>query len=39
VDIDFGIDNKRQGCKIGTVCVWILLKGKRVNGRDESEEI
>jgi hypothetical protein len=39
LNIDFGINNERQDCKIGTVCRVVLVGGGSVNGRDEGEEI
>jgi hypothetical protein len=38
LDIDFGINNERQECKIGAMCGGYLWK-RRVNGGDESEEM
>jgi hypothetical protein len=39
-DIDLGIKNERQVCKIGTVCVeGVVCGGERVNGGEEGEEI
>jgi hypothetical protein len=37
--MDFGINNERQDCKIGTGCVVVLVGRERVNGGDESEGI
>jgi hypothetical protein len=39
LNIDFGINNERQDCKIGTVCVWVLVCRRRGNGGDEGEGI
>jgi hypothetical protein len=36
---DFGINNERQDCEIGTVCVWILVGRGEVNGSDEGKGI
>jgi hypothetical protein len=38
LNIDSGINNERQDCKIGTVCVGLLV-GRRVNGEVEGEGI
>jgi hypothetical protein len=37
--MDFGISNKRQDYKIGTVWGGVLVRGGRVNGGDEGEGI
>jgi hypothetical protein len=42
LNIDFGIKNERQDCKIGTVCVcvWrVICKRGWVNWEDEGERI
>jgi hypothetical protein len=36
LNVVFGINNKRQYCKIGTEC-GVLAGGERVNGGDESK--
>jgi hypothetical protein len=39
LNIDFGIKNERQDCKVGTVCVGeVLVEGGRANG-DEGKGI
>jgi hypothetical protein len=39
LNIDLGINNERQDCKMGAVCVGSCGKGGRVNARDEGEGI
>jgi hypothetical protein len=39
LNIDFGNNNKRQDCKIGTECVGGACGKGRVNGGDEGEGI
>jgi hypothetical protein len=34
LNIDLNISNKRQDCKIGTVCGGVLMGGRRVNEGD-----
>jgi hypothetical protein len=39
LNINLNINNKRQDCKIGTVCAGILVGEGRVNEVDEGEGI
>jgi hypothetical protein len=41
LNIDFGIENKRQDCKLGTVCVHVgdTCGIGKMNGGDEDEGI
>jgi hypothetical protein len=37
LNINFGINNEKQDCKIGSVCVRALVGGGRVNEADYGE--
>jgi hypothetical protein len=37
--VNFGINNERQDCKIGTLCVGVLVGWGRVNVVDDKEGI
>jgi hypothetical protein len=39
LNINLNINNERQDCKIGTMCVGVLEGGGRVNEEDEGEGI
>jgi hypothetical protein len=39
VNTDVGINNERQDCKIGTVCIEGCLRGGRIKGGDKGERI
>jgi hypothetical protein len=38
LNIDFGINNERQDCKIGTLCGGSICRRREVNGGDKVRE-